>query len=119
MVSMRAVLLSLVLAAVAVPAAAQAPSVQSQLDDLRARQEASERQAVARANEFQALDAQLRADQAVQDLQAQRVPPAVPSLNYAPPVIGASAAAAKYPSMPDAALADSNRRVQDAARNRR
>ena len=118
MVSMRAVLLSLVLAAVAVPAAAQAPSVQSQLDDLRARQEASERQAVARANEFQALDAQLRADQAVQDLQAQRVPPAVPSLNYAPPVIGASAAA-KYPSMPDAALADSNRRVQDAARNRR
>ena len=114
---MRVLLVSLALAAAASPAAAQL--TQFQLDDLRARQEASERASVARSNELMALDARLRADQAVADLQAQRMPLANPSLLYKPPLSGASPTTQRYPSMPDSALAESNRRVQAAAANRR
>jgi hypothetical protein len=118
MPTMRAFLASLALLAAATPAAAQIVN-SLELQDLRARQDAAERAAVARSNELMSLEARLRADQAVADLQAQRSPPAVPSLRYEPPLSGASPATTKYPSMPDAALADSNRRVQDAAANRR
>jgi hypothetical protein len=119
MESMRAILASLILAAAATPAAGQVPLNAFELNDLRARQDAAERAAVARSNELMSLEARLRADQAVADLQALRAPPAIPNLRYDPPLTGASKAPSKYPSMPDAALAESNRRVQAAAANRR
>jgi hypothetical protein len=114
------VIAGVVIAAAATGAAAQVPPpTQMQLDDLRARQEAAERQAVARSNELMALEARLRADQAVADLQAQRAPPPAPALRYEPQASTGRASVGKYPSVPDAALADSNRRVQAAAGDRR
>lgn len=117
---MRARLFLSVLA-IATPAAAQ--PVQLQLDDLRAQQQAAERRAIDQANQIQALEARLRADQASADLAAQRAGVRLPQLPYGDPSMttrpAAAAAAAAYPSVPDAVLADSNRRVQDAARNRR
>ncbi|WP_068878687.1 MULTISPECIES: hypothetical protein [unclassified Phenylobacterium] len=115
---MRALLVLIVLA-VATPAAAQ--PIQLQLDDLRAQQQAAERRAIDQANQMQALEARLRADQASADLAAQRAGARLPQLPYGEPSMTnrPAAAAAIYPSVPDAVLADSNRRVQDAARNRR
>ena len=103
--------------AAATPAVAQV--TQFQLEELRAQQQAAERRAIDQSNQLQALENRLRADQASADLAAQRAGPRVPRLPYADPTVGASLVTPKYPSMPDAVLADSNRRVQDAARNRR
>jgi hypothetical protein len=52
-------------------------------------------------------------------MQVQRLGARVPQLPY--PDVGAAGAVAlpRYPAMSDAALAASNQRVQDAARNRR
>lgn len=107
--------------AVATPAAAQLPSTGDQilLDDLRARQEAAERRAVEQANRLMALEARLQAQRAIQDLQAQGVNPPVPRLPYEPSERGRSSARITFPSIPDEALAASNRRVQEASRNRR
>ncbi|WP_296599377.1 hypothetical protein [Phenylobacterium sp.] len=109
------------LAALAAPASAQPAVQQQQLDDLRMQQQAAERRAVDQANQLQALDARLRADQAVADLSVQRSGVRIPALPYGDPTLApkASASAPAYPSVPDAALADSNKRVQDAARSRR
>ena len=104
--------------ALATPATAQMS--QFQLDDLRAQQQAAERRAIDQSNQIQALEARLRADQASADLAALRAGASVPTLRYGDPTVGSGTApSAKYPSVPDTVLADSNRRVQDAARNRR
>lgn len=115
--SMRRLISFAVLAATAAsPAVAQHPS--TVLEDLRMQQEAAQRRAVDQSNQLMALEARLRADQASADLS--RSPPRVPELRYEPSTRrGTVAATARYPSISDAALADSNRRVQDAARNRR
>ena len=116
---MRAILASLLLAAVATPAAAQLAPNSIQLDDLRARVESIERQNVARSNEVMSQEAQTRAQSAVTDLQAQRdFPPSIPELRYEPQLPAVAPGQLKYPSVPDAALADSNKRVQAAAANR-
>lgn len=100
------------------PAAAQVS--QFQLDELRAQQQAADRRAIDQANQLQARDARLRAEQASADLAAQRAGARAPLLRYGDPMAPrATAAPATYPSVPDAALAESNRRIQDAARNRR
>jgi hypothetical protein len=104
----------------AAPAAAQPLVQQQQLDDLRMQAEAAQRRAIDQQNQLMSLEARLRADQATYDLQ--RNAPAVPTLRYDPPTgggVGAPAAATRYPSIPDRALADSNRRVQAAVGNRR
>lgn len=105
--------------AVAAPATAQ-PS-QFQIDDLRAQQQAAERRSIDQANQLQALDARLRADQAVADMAARNAGARVPLLPYGDPTLApkASAPAPSYPSVPDTLLSDSNKRVQNAARNRR
>ena len=109
----RASVLCLALIAAA-PAAAQPTPYQ--LDDLRAREEAAQRRAVDQANQLQALEARLRTEQALGDLA--RPPPRVPTLSYSPR--GPSAMPTPdYPRVPDAALAESNRRVQAAVRTPR
>lgn len=117
---MRTVVFSIALA-IASPALAQGMSVGEQilLDDLRMRQQAAERRAVEQANQLMALEARLQAERAVQDLRAQASPPAPPQPPYAGPPPAASSGAATFPSIPDAALAESNRRVREAASNRR
>src|SRR3989344_7685009 len=115
---MRALLAFSVLA-LAAPAAAQ--PIQLQLDDLRAQQQAAERRAIDQANQMQALEARLRADQASADLAAQRAGARLPQLPYGDPSMTTrpAAATAAYPPAPAAVLAGSHRRVQDAARTRR
>ena len=98
------------------------PLSQMQLQDLRMQQEAAQRRAIDQANQLEALAARLRADQATLDLQVQRGdvgPRQAPGLRYEPPARSAPSSLGKYPSMPDAALMDSNRKVQAASRNRR
>ena len=103
--------------ATATPAASQ-PASQFELDSLRIQQEAAARRAVAQANELTALEARLRTEQAVSDLRLQREAPRLPELTYAPPASSAvpRSATLKYPSVPDALLADSNRRVREASK---
>jgi len=116
MTSMRTLILTFCLAA-ATPAAAQPPYYE--LDNLRAQQEAASRRVVEQTNQLNALDARVRTDQALLDLQTGRYQqPAVPELRYAPAVMPAPGATPKYPSIPEAALADSNRRVQAASKPR-
>ena len=114
---MRTLILSLCLAAVVTPAAAQPPYYE--LDNLRAQQEAAARRAVEQTNQLNALDARVRTDQALLDLQTGRYQqPTVPVLRYQPAVTPAPGATPNYPSIPDSALADSNRRVQAASKPR-
>lgn len=115
MVSMRALT---VLAMLAVAAPASAQPTQLQLDDLRMQQQNAERRAIDQANQMMALEARLRAEQATLDLRLQQSGLGVPALTYQPSLTPAPAAA-RYPSISDAALAESNRRVQAAAKNRR
>lgn len=113
---MRLPLAALLALSVAAPAAAQPLSSQIQLDELRAQQEAAQRRMIDQSNQLMALEARLRAEQGAADLQ--RSAPRVPELRYEPS-LGAAATAPVYPSMSDAALAESNRRVAAAAWNRR
>ena len=112
---MRTLIIALALGALATPVAAQSPVYE--IDNLRAQQEAAARRAVAQDNELSALQNRLQTEQAVTQLQTQRLlPPRLPDLRYVPAASGAApAATAKYPAIPDAALADSNRRVRAAS----
>jgi len=106
------------LALAAAPAGAFAQPTQFQLDDLRAREEAAQRRAVDQANQLHALETRLRAEQAVRDLA--RPSPLVPAPDVPPRASAATAPALQdYPMIPDAALAESNRRVRAAARDPR
>ena len=98
-------------------------SFQQQLDlqlraaDLRAQQDLADRRAVIMQNQLNSLEAQVRTQQAMDDLRAQSVTPSIP-----PPVAGAPPPhidAGGLAEIPDAALAASNARVKAAAENRR
>lgn len=119
-------------AALSAPAVAMAQATsQIQLDDLRAQQQAAERRSIDQSNQFQAMEARARADQAAADLATQRAGVVVPQRRYVDPVTGpgtapdrttgqpSNQATTAYPSVPDATLADSNKRVQDAVKDRR
>jgi hypothetical protein len=82
-------------------------------------QEITRQQLIQQQNQLMALEAQLRAQQAQQDIQALKVNPRLP-----PPDVSKGAPlpridASQLASIPDAALADSNQKVLDAANNRR
>jgi len=113
------IVLSVLALAVATPALAQVN--QLQLDDLRARQQAAEQRSIDQANQQQALDARLRGEDAAATLAAQRAGVWVPKPPQIDPTLApaASAPLPNYPSMPNDVLADSNKRVQDVARNKR
>ncbi|WP_293676792.1 hypothetical protein [uncultured Phenylobacterium sp.] len=116
---MRTVAVAFLLAAAA-PAAAQ--STLADVENLRAQQEAAARRAVALSNELGALESRLRTEQAITDLRIQREGVRVPELPYTDVTTPSSTSAAvprNLPSIPDAALADSNRRVRDASQPRR
>lgn len=115
---MRALILVLALAAAA-PAAAQTPYTdQLRLNELQAQADLERQRAVAQANELTALDARLRAEQAIRDIQIQRaLPPLLPRADpdAPPPVIDTS----RLASIPDDRLAASNAAVRAASRPRR
>ena len=120
MASMRALIALLALAAT--PAAAQdlfGPS-QFQLNDLQAQQQLAQQRAVALQNELFALEARLKTEQAITNLTLQRaLPPRLPELPYPVAAPTGRIDTSKLPSIPDAALAASNRRVQEASQNHR
>lgn len=109
------VLVALLAFAIA-PAAAAAQIYQNPAERV-AQDEAARRRDVEITNQLSVLDAQLRTQQALRDLQAMSPPPvpAQPNPNIPLPVIDTS----KLASIPDKALADSNVRVRAAAQNRR
>lgn len=116
---MRALLLAFLIAS---PAATQdfGFTTQAQIDDLRMQQQLAQQRAIAQSNELMALESRLRTEQAVRDLEFQRaLPPRLPQLPYPAGAPPARIDTSKLPSIPDAALADSNRRVRDASENRR
>jgi hypothetical protein len=82
----------------------------------RAQQEALARQALNQQNELSRLDHQLRTEQNMSQLQAQTLAPSLPP----PPASGAvpSFDPSALVSIPDAALAASNARVEAAADGR-
>jgi hypothetical protein len=111
---MRA-LAALILLAAATPAAAQTPD----LDALRFQQQQLQQRNVAQTNELMALEARLKAEQAVAEQQLARAPVRVPEPLYTSSTPRAKLDTSKLPSIPDAALADSNRRVQAIVGGRR
>jgi len=82
-------------------------------------QEITRQQLIQQQNQLMALEAQQRALKAQQAIEALKVNPRLPppdvSSGRPPPQIDTS----KLASIPDAALADSNQKVLDAANNRR
>lgn len=86
--------------------------------DWRTQQEMLRQQMVQQQNQMMALEAQMRAQQAIQDVRAQsqsaRLPPVDTTPGHALPHIDTSRLAA----IPDSALAESNRKVLDAANRR-
>ena len=104
------------LAAMGAPALAQ--SLQATMDaqlrasELQAQQDMAARQAVIQQNQLTVLEAQIRAEQAIADVQAQgrsRRPPPLQG--------GARLDADQFASIPDDRLAASNARVKAAADN--
>jgi hypothetical protein len=92
----------------------QARDAQAAADALAARN-----RDVAIANELAVMQARAQADQALANLQAQRIAPVLPAPARAaagPPVVIDTS---KLVSIPDAILAASNARVRAAAANRR
>jgi len=90
---------------------------QLRLDELRAQQQLQQQRSVAQHNELMALDARLRTEQQAARIEAERRPVRLPEPPYPGPP--AMLDASRLPSIPDAALAASNRRVQEISQNRR
>jgi len=107
---------ALSLAPVAAPAIAQ--SLQATMDaqlrasELQAQQDMAARQAVLQQNQLTVLEAQIRAEQAIADVQAQGRSRPSPPLQG-----GARLDAGQFASIPDDRLAASNARVKAAADN--
>jgi hypothetical protein len=111
------------LASAASPACAQPlqpPSLRDGLDAanravaLQAQQDQLARQAVLQQNQLTVLEAQIRTQQAIGDIQAQsREPQIPPPPSGAAPILDTSQLA----SIPDSRLAESNARVKAAAAN--
>lgn len=112
---------------IATPAVAQdALRAQMQFHELQAQQQIQQQQSVAQHNELMALDARIRTEQAAGRIAAERQPTRLPELTYpavAPSAPGSEARAAAdsatFTGIPDAVLADSNRRVREITQNRR
>lgn len=125
---MRLAAILFVLSAAAAPAAAQdllsaqRAAVQAQINELQAQAELVRQQEVSSHNQLMALDARLRTEQGVADIRSQAYIPRLPPVAAARPATAAapppSMDTGQLASIPDAALADSNRRVREAAQNR-
>lgn len=109
-----------ILAALALTSPAAAQLMPGQVYDASRDAELANQQMMARQrevaahNQMMALDAQLRADQAVRRTEAMLARPTLPTADPK-----TSASPPGYVSIPDDRLAVSQQRVRDAARNRR
>jgi hypothetical protein len=117
---MRAlILVAAVLAAGPAPAQPYRALEDAREADRVAAEQAARQREIAINNELSRLQTQAQTNQALSDLAAARVTPLVPTVpfnpNAPPPKIDTSQLA----QIPDAALADSNAKVQAAAQNRK
>jgi hypothetical protein len=113
--------LTLVLAAgLAASAAAQPFRGLERARDAQAQAEAvaARNRDIALTNELSNLQARLQTDQALSNLQAQRVGPPVPLVIYNPGAPPPKIDLSQMASIPDDALAQSNARIRAAADNR-
>ena len=111
-------LLAATVASLAAPAAAQLPPPapnSPQYAEMLAQQEMARQQLVQQQNQLMALEAQLRTQQALADVQALKVVPRIPVPDTSPGRALPHIDAGDLASIPDSALADSNRKVLDAA----
>lgn len=116
---MRPLLIALALGmAPATPVLAQAdPAQVARENDLWAQQQLQNQRAVALENQMNALDARLGTEVRLRELRDQARRPAMPEPYV--PKSGAALNLGPFPSIPDDALAASNRRVREASENRR
>lgn len=119
---MRRALILLALAAVAGPAAAQDPASDAILQlrqmEQNAQQDLARQRAMALENDLNALDARLKTEQRLRDLEARGPTPSPPPA-ILPRARPSATPLPTYPSIPDAALAASRARIAEASRNRR
>lgn len=122
---MRTLILALCAAAVAGPALAQLPPRFGPLRDseLLQQREAIRQQLIQQHNDLMTLQAQLRTQQGLADIQAHAYSPQLPlpddALGYAVPNMAASRLdPGQFAAIPDSVLADSNRKVLEAAGRR-
>jgi hypothetical protein len=106
----------------ATPAAAQIlpPAPNSpQYAEMLAQQEMARQQMVQQQNQISSLDAQIRTQQNLAAVQALTINPRLTLPDVTPGHALPQIDTGQLASIPDAALADSNRKVLDAAGNRR
>ena len=122
---MRSLILALSAAAIAGPALAGPLPPLGLLQDsqLLQQREAIRQQLIQQHNDLTTLEAQWKTQQALANIQAQAYSPqlALPdvALGYAPPNMAASQVdPGQFASIPDSVLADSNRKVLEAAGRR-
>lgn len=104
------------------PALAQPPSqtiLPPQDPGVLVQQEQLRQQLIQQQNQIQALDAQIRAQQAIQEVQRLRSVPPLPVPDTTPGHALPQIDTSQLAQIPDATLADSNKKVRDAANNHR
>jgi hypothetical protein len=117
---MRVLILALSIFAVAAPAMAQVPMQMptqpwtAQNAIILQQQESTRQQLVQQQNQLMSMDAQMRVQQGLSEIQAQAQSPQLPL-----PIMGPAGAlpqmdTSQLATIPDSALADSNRKVLDA-----
>ena len=121
---MRASVILLVLtlaAGLAAPASAQPFRSLERARDAQAQAEAvaARNRDIAITNELSSLQARIQTEQALSNLQAQRISPPVPTVAFDPDAPPPKIDISQMASIPDAALAQSNARIRAAADNRR
>lgn len=113
--AMRLPVLIAILVSLAAPAAAQDAMREP---ELRLEFEAARQRAIAQSNQLMSLEAQLRTDQALRQMETQRAAPVPPILHDALGRPLAPAVSPAFAEIPADRLADSNARVQAAAKGR-
>jgi hypothetical protein len=126
---MRLPLLILSAIAIASPAMAQIHTpgtfrdipgtFQAQDFQLRQQQEATRQELIQQQNQITSLDAQMRTQQALSQVQAQAQSPILPVPDVTPGRPLPQLDTSQLASIPDSALADSNQKVLDTVNGRR
>lgn len=116
---MRIILLLVLVGAVAAPAGAQDIAGVQRDTELWMQQDLARQHAISQDNRLMALEAQLRTDQTLRQLEAQRSRPAMPEPVMPPapasvssPAPATTVTAGPYASIPDDRLAASNARLR-------
>jgi hypothetical protein len=110
---MRLILLLILIGATATPAAAQDITDPQRDGGFWMQQELDRQHAISQDNQLMSLEAQLRTEQTLRQLEAQRSRPILPQpVTPAAPASASTSKVSPYASIPDDRLAASNARVR-------